>query len=103
MKNNMPNALHKKKEEQKQSFLDYIPTYQFISKEGRLDLEEFCVYLSMCFNADDIPEMSPELVDIYNLLLEHIFTRSTEKDASSWVQYQNISDWQPEDAYYLSR
>lgn len=83
--------------EQKEYFI-FIGDYEFINYEGRLDLERFCVYLSACFNCDNILEISPEPRLIYNLLIELMSKEYNQNELKNWIQYQNISDWKPEHA-----
>jgi len=83
--------------EQKEYFI-FIGDYEFINHEGRLDLERFCVYLSACFNCDNILKISPEPRLIYNLLIELMSKEYNQKELRNWIQYQNISDWKPEHA-----
>ncbi|WP_181939742.1 hypothetical protein [Klebsiella pneumoniae] len=37
---------------EQERFYEFIKNYEFINNSGRLDLEAFCVNLSMCFNCD---------------------------------------------------
>lgn len=88
----MGRALSK---EQKEYFI-FIGDYEFINHEGRLDLERFCVYLSACFNCDNILKISPKPRLIYNLLIELMSKEYNQNELRNWIQYQNISDWKPE-------
>lgn len=39
---------------EQERFYEFIKNYEFINNSGRLDLEAFCVNLSMCFNCDGV-------------------------------------------------
>ena len=81
---------------EEQDYLKFIQNYEFIDFNGRLDLESFCVYLSACFNCDDILEISPEPNLIYNLLVELMQKNLSKDDLNHYIQKQNIADWKPE-------
>jgi len=83
--------------EQKEYF-QFIENYEYINHQGKLDLERFCVYLSACFNCDNILEISPEPRIIYNLLIELMSIEYNQNELKNWIQYQNISDWKQEHA-----
>lgn len=80
-------------------FLEFIKDYEYINEQGRLDLEAFCVYLSICFSCDGVLDKSPQPRDMYNLLIEILNEHSSDDDMSLWVQTQKLVDWTPEVAH----
>lgn len=80
-------------------FLEFIKEYEFINEQGRLDLEAFCFYLSICFSCDGLLDKSPRPRDMYNLLIEILGEYSSDDDMSLWVQTQKLVDWTPEVAH----
>ncbi|MFH6565804.1 hypothetical protein [Pseudomonas kulmbachensis] len=91
--------MDKKDWQGRQEFFDHISSYQYIREDGRLVLEPFCVYLSHCFGFDGILELSPQPRDIYMLLVNLIREHLGDEEAKKKIQFQNISDWDPELAY----
>ena len=87
----MDNKLFKEQEK----FLEFIKGYEFIDQQGRLNLENFCMHLSVCFYYDGILEQSPQPRDMYDLLIEIIRTNSNDEEMSLWVQTQKLMDWSP--------
>lgn len=84
---------------QHQAFIDEITHYPFIRDDGRLVLEQFCVYLSHCFGFDGKLHLSPQPVEMYRLLTELIHERMGSEEAARKIQYQGIADWHPDMAY----
>lgn len=85
--------------EQRQAFIDDVTHYRYIREDGRLILEQFCVYLSHCFGFDEKIHLSPQPVEMYRLLIELIHERMGSEEATQKIQFQRIADWQPEMAY----
>jgi hypothetical protein len=82
-------------EEQKR-FFEFIKSYEYINEDGRLDLEAFCVNLSMCFYCDGVLDQSPQPREIFDLLIDILETKATGGEMSLWVQRQNLIDWSPD-------
>jgi hypothetical protein len=82
--------------EDQRRFFEFVKSYEHINEEGRLDLEAFCVNLSTCFNCDGVLDQSPQPREIFDLLIDILETKATEKEMSLWVQRQNLIDWSPE-------
>jgi len=82
-------------EEQKR-FFEFVKSYEYINEEGRLDLEAFCVHLSMCFYCDEVLDQSPQPREIFDLLIDILETKAKGGDMSLWVQRQELVDWSPD-------
>jgi hypothetical protein len=82
--------------EQERLFFEYIKNYEYITEQGRLDLERFCCDLSTCFFLDGIPELSPQPREVYNLLIKCLDEFDDLNTQKNWVQFQNLTDWTPE-------
>jgi hypothetical protein len=96
--------MNRERLDEQSRFLEFIKEYEYINDQGRLDLEAFCVYLSICFSCDEMLGKSPQPLDMYNLLIEILEDHSKDDDMTLWVQTQMLVDWTPEDAYmYPSR
>ena len=91
--------MDQEQQKQRQAFLDLIANYQYITEDGRLILEPFCVYLSHCFGFDGILEKSPQPRDVYFLLLELIREQLGDEEAHRKIETQRIADWTPEMVY----
>lgn len=91
----------KEQQQLKQQFLDFIKSYEFINKQGRLDLELFSYYLMLCFHADGIRELAPDPRRVCLLLIELIESTDLARQGylSKWVQQQKLVDWTPLDAH----
>lgn len=86
---------------EQQNFFNFISNYEYINKDGRLDLEAFCRYLSACFDYDGILSISKNPREMYFLLIE-LIKKATEGDVKTrkiWVQTQNLIDWTPNVAH----
>lgn len=77
-------------------FLEFIKSYEYINSDGRLDLEAFCVNLSICFSCDGIMEKSPDPRKAYDLLIDILRYYAKDDEMSLWVQRQNLVDWSPQ-------
>lgn len=82
--------------EEQQRFFEFVKSYEYINEEGRLDLEAFCVHLSMCFYCDGVLDQSPQPREIFDLLIGILETKATGGEMSLWVQRQNLIDWSPD-------
>jgi hypothetical protein len=82
----------------RQDFLNSIRNYQYITDDGRLLLEPFCVYLSHCFGFDGILEKSPQPRAMYMLLID-LIRETLGDEGAKYVQLQRIADWTPDMAY----
>lgn len=91
--------VHLEEQQNRQAFLDEISNYQYISEDGWLILEPFCVYLSHCFGFDGVLELSPQPRDVYTHLLDLIRERMGDDEVKRKVQFQKIADWRPDLAY----
>lgn len=81
---------------EQQNFFKFITDYEYVNKDGRLDLEAFCRYLSICFDCDGVLKLSPNPRDMYLLLIELIYdVAEDEKTKKLWVQTQRLIDWTP--------
>lgn len=80
---------------EQERFYEFIKNYEFINNSGRLDLEAFCVNLSMCFNCDGVLEQSPHPDSVYELLIYLLSNYATKDEMDLWVQTQKIIDWKP--------
>ena len=90
------NISDKRLLEEQENFLEFIKNYEYINKNGRLDLEPFCVHLSLCFFYDGLKEKAPQPRDIYNLLIQHLQDFAKGDEMALWVQTQRLIDWTPE-------
>lgn len=82
--------------EDRQVIQEGIANYEYINKQGRLDLEAFCRTLSACFDWDGVLHLSPNPSDIYLLLVKIIRQTTAEAQANKWIQLQRLVDWTPE-------
>ena len=82
---------------EQQNFFKFISNYEYINKNGRLDLEAFCRYLSICFDCDGVLSISKNPRDMYILLINLIgnATEDNSENQKLWVQTQNLVDWTP--------
>lgn len=84
---------------EQERFYEFIKNYEFINKNGRLDLEAFCVNLSMCFNCDGILDKLPHPNRVHELLISLLSDYATKADMDLWIQTKKIIDWKPDHAY----
>ncbi|HDG7594502.1 TPA: hypothetical protein PCI71_005128 [Klebsiella pneumoniae] len=84
---------------EQERFYEFIKNHEFINNSGRLDLEAFCVNLSMCFNCDGVLEQSPHPDSVYELLIYLLSNYATKDEMDLWVQTQKIIDWKLGHAY----
>lgn len=85
--------------EEQARFLEFVKSYEYVNEQGRLDLEAFCVNLSICFSCDGILDQSPQPRDVYDLLIDILSLYSKNEEMSLWVQTQNLIDWSPDIEY----
>ncbi|EPF9310047.1 hypothetical protein ACSWFU_004260 [Vibrio vulnificus] len=85
--------MNKKILEEQIGFLQFIRNYEYIDPQGRLDLEAFCVNLSICFSCDGVLDKSPQPRDMYNLLIDLLAERASDNEMSLWVQRQKVLNW----------
>ena len=82
------------------TFTEGLSLYEYINKDGRLDLEDFCVTLASCILYDGIGyEEVAKPENFHNTLLQIIHERAPEGMAERWVQPQRIVDWAPQHAH----
>ena len=81
------------------AFSEGLANYTYINKDGRLDLEDFCVTLAACLLHDGtgLKEARPE--NFHALLLELLHQRITPQELKRWVQSQRLVDWTPQMSY----
>ncbi|MFP5300330.1 hypothetical protein R2R70_03815 [Cobetia sp. SIMBA_158] len=84
---------------EQQRFLEFIKSYEYVNEDGRLDLEAFCLNLSMCFYFDGVHDRTPQPQEIFDLLIDILETKANEEEMSLWVQKQNLIDWSSEVAH----
>ncbi|WHF37099.1 hypothetical protein [Aeromonas salmonicida] len=80
----------------RQDFLNAIRDYPYITDEGHLVLEPFCVNLSDCFEFDGVLDKCPHPYDIYMLLIDLIRDHFGDETAKQYVKFKNILDWSPD-------
>lgn len=81
-------------------FNEGLENYLYINKDGRLDLEDFCVTLAACIHHDNVGlEKLARPENFHQLLIEIIRGRAPEGMLQRWVQFQRIVDWTPQHAY----
>lgn len=77
---------------EQEKLFEVVKNYEYINKDGCLDLEHFCIHLFLCFVCDGLKEKAPQPKDIYNLLIQHL----QNNGMSSWIKTQKLMDWTPE-------
>jgi len=81
-------------------FNEGLTNYLYINKDGRLDLEDFCVTLAACIHHDNVGlERLARPENFHQLLIEIIRGRAPEGMLQRWVQLQRLVDWTPQHAY----
>ena len=78
-----------------------IKSYEFINEQGRLDLNNFAVFLSNLFIYDGLSKKeAPSPEAITSLLLDLLVSKGSEDELQLWIQSQKIIDWTPEYALF---
>lgn len=82
---------------EQEQLLDNIKNYEFINEQGRLDLNNFAVFLSTLFVYDGLSKKeAPSPKEITSLLIGLLSSKGNKKDMKLWVQSQKLIDWTPE-------
>lgn len=80
--------------------MDEIKHYEFINKEGRLDLDFFAVFLGNLFVYDGLSKKeAPPPEAITSLLLDILESKGSKEELKLWIQSQKLIDWTPEYAH----
>lgn len=91
--------MNKEQLEEQAKFYEFVKKYEYLNNEGRLDIEAFSLYLTVCFACDGIKEKSPQPYEISDLLLNIMDSSPQNDKKTSWIQPQKLTDWSPEYAY----
>jgi hypothetical protein len=92
----MPTTLSK---EDQAAFSEGLSGYQYITEEGSLDLENFCVTLAACIHHDGVGLEKVARPESFHTLLLNIIAESSPEQERLWVQSQRIMYWTPQHSF----
>jgi hypothetical protein len=76
-----------------QTFLNSIASYEYIRRDGCLVLEPFCIYLAESFYLDGLTDVAPNPNDVYQLLIEIMQGTIGDIETNKSIRREAVKDW----------